>query len=344
MVSTASALLKLELQTTGENDSTWGDKLNALFQRVEDAIAGVTPVTVTTANVTLTDTDFVANEARRAIIAATGVKTGDRAIIVPARTKIYVVDNSTTGAFTLTVKTPTGAGPTIPQGGKAIVYCDGTDVIPIVDTTTAVDIVSDTTPQLGGDLDANASNVLFDDNTGIHDDSDNEMLLFGKVASAVNYTKVTNAATGNGVVIASLGEDTDIDIVLTPKGAGSVNLQDKQLRRPDLRDYAETVNAIGGIGGGTQDIDLELGNVVTATVDTSETTFTFSNPPATGKAGSFTLNLTNGGSQTVNWPASVDWAGGVAPSLTTAGVDVLSFVTTDGGTTWLGFVAGLDMK
>ena len=116
------------------------------------------------------------------------------------------------------------------------------------------------------------------------------------------------------------------------------------MRRPDLRDYAETVNAIGGIGGGTQDIDLELGNVVTGTVDTSETTFTFSNPPATGKAGSFTLNLTNGGSQTVNWPASVDWAGGVAPSLTTAGVDVLSFVTTDGGTTWLGFVAGLDMK
>src|SRR3546814_7268396 len=90
--------------------------------------------------------------------------------------------------------------------------------------------------------------------------------------------------------------------------------------------------------------NLESGNVVTATVDTSETTFTFSNPPASGTAGSFTLFLTNGGSQTVNWPASVDWAGADAPVLTTAGVDILTFTTVDGGTTWYGFAAGLDMS
>jgi hypothetical protein len=64
--------------------------------------------------------------------------------------------------------------------------------------------------------------------------------------------------------------------------------------------YGEKVNAIGGTGGGTQDIDLALGNVVTATVDTSANTFTFSNPPASGRCGSFTLILINGGSQTVN--------------------------------------------
>ena len=108
--------------------------------------------------------------------------------------------------------------------------------------------------------------------------------------------------------------------------------------------YSENVNAIGSTGGGTQDIDLHLDNVVSATVDTSANTFTFSNPPASGKSGSFTLILTNGGSQTVNWPASVDWAGGTAPTLTTAGVDVLTFTTIDGGTTWYGFAAGLDMQ
>lgn len=125
---------------------------------------------------------------------------------------------------------------------------------------------------------------------------------------------------------------------------GSLNMGDSEIIRPKIKDYGETVNAIGAIGGGTQAIDLESGNVVTATVDTSETTFTFSNPPATGIAGSFTLILTNGGSQTVNWPASVDWAGGTAPTLTAAGVDVLTFLTTDAGTTWLGFAAGLDMQ
>ncbi len=116
------------------------------------------------------------------------------------------------------------------------------------------------------------------------------------------------------------------------------------LTKKTLKDYGETVNAIGSIGGGTQDIDLTLGNVVTGTVDTSATTFTFSNPPASGTAGSFTLKLTNGGSQTVTWPASVDWPGGAAPTLIAAGVDVLTFFTTDGGTIWYGFPAGLDMK
>lgn len=97
-----------------------------------------------------------------------------------------------------------------------------------------------------------------------------------------------------------------------------------------------TVNAIGSIGGGTQDIDLDLGLSVSATVDTSETTFTFSNPKATGNETIFTLRLTNGGSQTVNWPASVEWIDGTAPDLTSSGVDELVFKTIDGGTAWVG--------
>ena len=126
--------------------------------------------------------------------------------------------------------------------------------------------------------------------------------------------------------------------------ADPLNLEDGVLQRPEVKDYAETVNAIGGTGGGTQDIDISAGNVASATVDTSANTFTFSNPPATGKCGSFTLILTNGGSQTVNWPGSVDWAGGTAPTLTAAGVDVLTFTTVDAGTRWYGFLAGADMK
>ena len=130
---------------------------------------------------------------------------------------------------------------------------------------------------------------------------------------------------------------------LAPESGEEIGVADNTVTRPVFKDYGETVNAIGSIGGGTQDIDLESGNVVTGTVDTSETTFTFSNPPATGTAGSFTLILTNGGSQTVNWPAAVDWAGSTAPTLTTSGVDVITFTTIDAGTIWYGFAAGLDM-
>jgi len=120
-------------------------------------------------------------------------------------------------------------------------------------------------------------------------------------------------------------------------------MDDKTLQKPVLKDYGETVNTLGSAGG-ARTIDLTLGNVITATVSGSTVTWTFSNPPASGTTGSFTLILTNGGSQTVNWPASVDWAGGTAPTLTASGVDILTFITVDGGTIWYGFAGGVDMK
>ena len=97
-------------------------------------------------------------------------------------------------------------------------------------------------------------------------------------------------------------------------------------------------------GGTTPSLDCSSATVFTHTVATGATTFTFSNPAASGKATSLTLILTNGGSQTVTWPTSVDWAGGTAPTLTAAGIDILTFVTIDGGTIWYGFLAGSDMQ
>ena len=125
--------------------------------------------------------------------------------------------------------------------------------------------------------------------------------------------------------------------------SGAVDGGAQVISNPVVKDYGETVNAIGGTGGGPQDIDITAGNVVTATVDTSTNTFTFSNPSATGVSCSFTLILTNGGSQTVVWPGAVDWAAATAPTLTATGVDVLTFMTVDAGTIWYGFAGGLDM-
>ena len=154
-------------------------------------------------------------------------------------------------------------------------------------------------------------------------------------------TTDSNAATG--AVLIGTGSGTSAWDT-TPTLGGDLTMADNQIITAKMKDYSETVNVIGGTGGGTQDIDLTLGNVITATVDTSANTFTFSNPSASGSACSFTLILTNGGSQTVNWPGGVDWAGGSAPTLTTAGVDILTFTTVDAGTIWYGFAAGLDMK
>ena len=101
----------------------------------------------------------------------------------------------------------------------------------------------------------------------------------------------------------------------------------------ELKGYSETVQAMSA-----NDVDCTLGNVQTKSIS-GAVTLTFSNPPASGKAGSFTLIATFSGSPAITWPASVKWAGGTAPD-TVAGIDVFSFMTTDAGTNWLGFTAG----
>ena len=98
----------------------------------------------------------------------------------------------------------------------------------------------------------------------------------------------------------------------------------------------------------TEDIDFALGQEHSQTLAVATTTFSFTNPPRAGYKGSFVLQLTQDatGSRLVTWPASVDWPGGTAPTLTTAAasVDIFEFWTIDGGTTWFGVTLGLDMK
>jgi hypothetical protein len=104
--------------------------------------------------------------------------------------------------------------------------------------------------------------------------------------------------------------------------------------------FRETYSALGS--GGSITIDLNTANNFSRTV-TSTTTFTFSNPP-TGKAFGFTLALTNGGSAVITWPATVNWSSGVAPSLSSSGIDILLFYTYDGGTSYYGFLVGSNMN
>jgi len=79
---------------------------------------------------------------------------------------------------------------------------------------------------------------------------------------------------------------------------------------------------------------------------TGNTTYTFSNPPVSGEAKAFTLKIIQDSTaRTITWPSSVDWAGGTAPTLSTANnaVDVFVFYTIDNGTTYYGFTAGQAM-
>ena len=88
--------------------------------------------------------------------------------------------------------------------------------------TALTDIVGDTSPQLGGDLDTNSYNIAFDDAHGINDENGNEQIIFQTTSSAVNQFDITNAATGNGPTLSATGGDTNIDVNITPKGSGNL--------------------------------------------------------------------------------------------------------------------------
>jgi len=131
MASTPSTSLRLELMATGDQSGTWGDTTNTnLGTLLEQAITGVLSVAQgDVANLTLTNTDYVSNQARNAVINLTGAMTANRNMVVPTANKVYLVKNSTTGGFIVTVKTSAGTGVEVAPGTARWVYCDGTNVV-----------------------------------------------------------------------------------------------------------------------------------------------------------------------------------------------------------------------
>jgi len=96
---------------------------------------------------------------------------------------------------------------------------------------------------------------------------------------------------------------------------------------------------------GTKTLDVSTGTYfyAAAAMTAVAVDFTFTNPAASGNVSSFTLELNNmaANTDTTPWPTSVVWANGAEP-IWTSGIDIVSFVTRDGGTTWYGFLGGVD--
>ena len=86
-------------------------------------------------------------------------------------------------------------------------------------------IVEDTSPQLGGNLDTNSHNILVDDAHFIGDENGNEQIIFQTTSSAVNQFDITNAATGNSPKLSATGGDSNIDLDLEAKGTGHVTVR-----------------------------------------------------------------------------------------------------------------------
>jgi len=351
--------LRLKEITTGDEDGTWGTSTNTNLELITDGFSYGTKEMAADADETFTMPDFSADGTRSLYLKITSAVslTTTRVVTLGPNTvsKVWIIENATSGSQTITIKQGSGATVNVANGSKVMVYTDGAGAgaavananpTEIGGTVTSVAVSGGTTglTTSGGPITSSGTITLAgtlavaNGGTGITSFGSGVATWLGTPSSANLAAAVTDETGSGALVFGTSPTLTGATLAGTLAGA------DNTVSRVNLLDYGVVTNAIGSIGGGTQDIDLTLGNHVVATVDTSTTTFTFSNPTASDEFCGFTLTLTNGGSQTVNWPASVDWEGGTAPTLTAAGVDVLVFFTDNGGTTWYGGVFALDIK
>jgi hypothetical protein len=223
--------LGVELQATGENAGTWGTKTNTNLQIIEQISGGYTTQAVSDSGDTtlsVSDGSTGATLSHR-IIEFTGSLTGARNVTIPLDVQnFYFLKNATSGSQTVTFKYATGTGTSaaVASGKTVIAYAkadDGTN--PNISTISlASDVVDDTSPQLGGNLDTNSFMIDFDDAHGIRDENGNEQLIFETTSSAVNHIDITNAATGAGAQIGAVGDDSNLNLRLRPKGTGLVEV------------------------------------------------------------------------------------------------------------------------
>jgi Chaperone of endosialidase len=132
MASTYSSRLRLEQPATGEQATTWGDTTNRnLGALLEQAIAGISSVTMGDADYTLTTANGSVDEARGAVLYVTSsvALTASRAVILPSVQKQYWIGNATSGGQSIIFKTAAGTNTaTVPNGYFACILCNGTDV------------------------------------------------------------------------------------------------------------------------------------------------------------------------------------------------------------------------
>ena len=161
MTTQYTSILKLALPVQGELSGTWGDVVNDnITSMVEQAIAGRAVIDSWTANAhTLTTANGVTSESRCAMLEFTdsGTQlTGAGSVVCPTLSKIYIAKNAS--GQNVTLKTSGGTGILVPNGRTMFLFCDGTNVVEAVTSTTSLQLGTSTTVTAVLDEDNMASN------------------------------------------------------------------------------------------------------------------------------------------------------------------------------------------
>ena len=132
MASSTSSDLKLELITTGEKAGTWGTITNTNLQILEQATSGYLTQSIASSDLALSLSTFAVSDGKNLYYKFTGTLAANRTVTMPdGAERVFIVEDATARSssnYTLTVKTVSGTGVTIPIGAKIVLYSDGTNI------------------------------------------------------------------------------------------------------------------------------------------------------------------------------------------------------------------------
>jgi hypothetical protein len=295
---------------------------------VEDSVAGTASVSVTAGDVTLTTTGSgAANQARCAIIIATGTPGTARNIIAPSSSKAYIVINQSDS--NVTFKGAATSGHLLKPGEANLLAWNGSDFIDIEqgDVTGPASATDNAVVRFDG-----TSGKLVQNSAVTIADTTGDIETSGKISvgdGSASLPSITNTGdTNTGIFFPNADE-----IGFAVNGNEELRITSAGYTQPVA--YGDTVVAAGNTSTALT-LNLQAGNVFTATL-TGNATITLSNPIATG-ASSLTLILTNDATP----GRTVTLAGGtfkypdgsITRTTTANATDIWFFMTPDGGTTY----------
>jgi len=279
MASTYSDRLKLELQATGENAGTWGDKTNTNLQVLDafaagylsKSVAGSSDVTLTTANASAT------SEASNKVIELTGTLTGNITVFIPAKENNYIFFNNTSGSHTLTIAATghTANGVVITQGGHAEVYCDGSADFNVVNVFGSMGTISAKVLNMTG-------NIAVTDNNYINVGTGTDLQIYhdGTDSYIENNTGELNVKANNITIQSDTGET-----FLTMDVNDGVDIFHDNVKKFETTSAGATVT--GALTVSTTVAATNIGNITSRNLIT--TTSTSAPSSGTGSDGDFYL-------------------------------------------------------
>ena len=328
MVSTPSTLTRLELQTTGENVNVWGTKLNTLFELIEQAIYSGAEIDIPVeGNITLTATNYIANQERRGVLRFTG--TGGHTVTFSGKARKYLIVNDCAGTITLS---DGGTTVSIEAGERDIAITDGTD-FELMGFSTLNTQLADYLLKTGGAISGNLTVGGTFGLTGA-----------GTFASLLNYTSDLSGSYTDR----SLVDKAYVNAVALGTVSVSVQWSDLLGKPTTISGFAitdaYTETEVDGLIAGRQPLDSDLTAIAALATSAAgreqlilnRRNVTAANSPVTADYGDDISCDTSGGAITINLPAAV---AGRAPIIIRAGADAATNNVTlepDGSETILG--------